>query len=293
MMRAMVRRGLALSLLFGGCLPSNYFDIQGTWTESTGGGESSGSGGEGSSSSSSGSTGSTGNGSASDSGGMASEGASSGSSGDEGSSGTTGAETTTGPVDACGDGELQEGEECDDANLDDGDGCTEHCFRERRVFVTSKTWSSNLGGIMGAVGICRQEAEKGGVPRFETFEPWLSDSQHDVLERMHRGKGPYLRMDGLEIAPNFEALLAKQLLAPIDVDEFGVKQGGTVWTGTRVDGTRVPMSGHCKDWHGIPDDPFSLEAWDGCATCADSNWTIHSQAIICGGMKRLYCFEGK
>lgn len=301
-MPRMLRRGLFLILALGGCLPSNYFAIQPTAPDpepSAGDDESSaemaddssGSPDDPGDSSNSSSTGSSEEGSASASEAMASDGTSS--TGDT-IEGSTGAESTAGPVDACGDGEVQEGEECDDANLDDGDGCTEHCFRERRVFLTSKTWKSDLGGIMGAVGICRQAAEKAGIPRYNTFEPWLSDSDHDVLERMYPGKGPYLRVDGLMIAPNFDALLNKQLQAPIEVDEYGMFQGGGVWTGTRADGKRAADSGHCQNWNGQdPNDPFALEAWTGCATCFDSKWTIRDKAIDCGGELSIYCFEGK
>ncbi len=33
-------------------------------------------------------------------------------------------------LDACGDGEKEDWEECDDGNLDDGDGCSERCDTE-------------------------------------------------------------------------------------------------------------------------------------------------------------------
>ena len=36
----------------------------------------------------------------------------------------------------CGNGELEQGEQCDDGNVSDGDGCDARCFRELGVDST-------------------------------------------------------------------------------------------------------------------------------------------------------------
>lgn len=227
-------------------------------------------------------------------------GGSSGSSGMTGDGDTTGGTSepagSSGQVDACGDGVLDEGEECDDGGLEEDDGCSAECYRDRVVFLTSETWPPDMGGIMGAVGLCRQAALKSDLYRGETFEPWLSDSQNGASSRVYPGKGRYVRTDGVVVAESFEALLAGPLLAPIEVDEYGVTIGGGVWTGTRPDGTAMTGTNHCNDWHGT-EIPFDKEAWGGCSTCVDGYWTLvdHPEVspVSCSGKQSIYCFEGK
>ena len=55
----------------------------------------------------------------------------------------------------CGNGIVDPNEECDDGNVSDGDGCSSSCAKEYKiVFLTSKTYSGNLGGLDGADTIC-------------------------------------------------------------------------------------------------------------------------------------------
>jgi len=250
---------------------------------------------------SSGSTGSTGDTSTSTSTPMT-EGSASGTqstSGDPASTSTATTDTagtTTGAPPVCGDGAVNApDEECDDANLDPDDGCSPACARDRLVFATSLLFSpDHIGGLAGADSLCKQLAHKADLPRWASFTAWLSDSTSDARDRVHHGRGRYLRPDATPVAASFDALLAGPLLAPIAIDEFGQPAVGAAWTGTRPDGTAVPNASHCTDW---TSNDFSDKGHYGVVTALDSRWIFEStpdtNPIFCTTQSHLYCFEGK
>ncbi|WAS96254.1 hypothetical protein [Nannocystis punicea] len=151
---------------------------------------------------------------------------------------------------SCGDGIVDEGEECDDGGAEDDEACDASCRRERVVFVTSeKLQPDEIGGLEFADGICRQLAQAGDLPGFSTYAAWLSDSTVAAHERVFAGEGRYVRPDGVVVADSFAALLAGPLLAAIEIDEHGQPVAGAgAWTGTMPDGTAVPGATHCEDW---------------------------------------------
>jgi cysteine-rich repeat protein len=204
--------------------------------------------------------------------------------------------TTTGAPPVCGDGAINApDEECDDANLDPDDGCSAACARDRLVFATSLLFSpDHIGGLAGADSLCKQLAHKADLPRWASFTAWLSDSTADARDRVHHGRGRYLRPDATPVAASFDALLAGPLLAPIAIDEFGQPAVGAAWTGTRPDGTAVPNASHCADW---TSNDFFDKGHYGVVTALDTRWTFEStpdtNPIFCTTQSHLYCFEGK
>ena len=203
---------------------------------------------------------------------------------------------TTGAASQCGDGILHApDEECDDGNLDPDDGCDATCARERLVFATSEVFTPKLiGGLDLADGICRQLAGSAALPNWKTYTAWLSDSTHDARDRVHHGRGRYLRPDGVLVADSFDDLLAGPLLAPILVDEHGATVNNGAWTGTRPDGTAVPGAWHCDDW--TSDEIVELGHF-GDVQAVESRWTYIAEPEVnptsCIASFHLYCFEGK
>ena len=211
------------------------------------------------------------------------------------STGST-ADTTGEPAAACGDGIVQadgpEPEECDDGNDDPADGC-HHCGRDRLVFVTSVEFSGgSFKGLGGADQRCRSLAAQAGLPNFAGFNAWLSDSQTDARDRMFRGRGRYVLVNGLVVADSWDALLAGELQNPINVTELSETKDYFAWTGTNPDGTAVPGADHCADWTG---DLFANEGYWGNTKAVTAEWTLAvsmvDQPQICLGDLALYCFE--
>ncbi|MCA2981079.1 MAG: hypothetical protein INH41_31170 [Myxococcaceae bacterium] len=168
----------------------------------------------------------------------------------------------------------------------------------RVVFVTSATFTGDLGGLAGADARCGALAADAGLPgrflaflstvgdgglaapdRFSGAAPWV------LLTRDARGKllTPFPSADALRGPPR----------SPVDQDEAGrvlfLGDKRQVWTGTLLDGgldaPRPDRDTTCGDWttsrttglYGIIDVP--TDKWSGLG------------AIACASDNRLYCFQ--
>ncbi len=213
----------------------------------------------------------------------------------DGMSGGSGAgESGAGEVLAvCGDGVVQDGEECDDGNEDAEDGCSETCAADVRVFVTSELYKA--GELMGpylADAICLNRADDAGLANPQRFKAWLSSSEEDARDRFNRERrGRLVMINGLVLATSWEALLAGQLENPLEVTQIGTTYHGPVWTGTAADGTAMAGTDHCLDW---TTDSVMHDAYYGYSDEVSFEWTIADQAdnpLPCLPPLAIYCFE--
>lgn len=215
------------------------------------------------------------------------------------SSGSTDPDSSTGePIAVCGNGVVEksgpEPEDCDDANDDPADGCS-NCGRERLAFVTSEDYKGGIfAGLEGADQRCRSLAAQQDLPNFAGFKAWLSDSKISAKDRMFRGRGRYVLVNGLVVAESWDALLAGELQNAINVTETSETKDYLAWTGTMPDGTAAVGADHCADWTGQLDENM---AFYGRTKEISSEWTI-AKAIVgqpsdCISNIGLYCFEQK
>lgn len=291
----MPRRLLAFSLVFVACLdPDGDTTTTSSSSSSTGPASSEGSSSSSSDTGSGGSSTGKGSGSATMTGTAATSSSTTGelTSGEQ----TTGG-TTTGDPPVCGDGLVNAAdEECDDGNTDAEDGCDNFCHRDRIVFATSEKFSPDwIGGLKPADDICKQLANKAGLDNPFSFTAWLSDSTADAIARIHPGQGRYLRPDGILVAHGAAQFASGALQAPIQTDEYGEPlDPAAVWTGTRPDGTRVPLAGNCSDW---TTNSLLEKGPIGDISAIGSDWTFIPDPDInpspCPGDNHLYCIEGK
>jgi len=173
----------------------------------------------------------------------------------------------------------------------------------RRVFVTSTTYDGDLGGLAGADEACQDSADAAGLGG--AWRAWLSDSSTDVADRLVHPDGPLVRVDGVEIAADWDALVAGWPTEAPEVDEHGAyvsyDSGGITpdeycswlggyfffpWTASTNEGA---LSGEtCDDWTSASSarvgrvglGGYSLSQWtDWCDFPCDWAWM------------RLYCFE--
>jgi cysteine-rich repeat protein len=205
-----------------------------------------------------------------------------------GSTTDTGESTAAVPV--CGDGVVDGDEECDDGNLVPDDGCSDACAADLRVFVSSRTYAAgDLMSLYLADAQCLQLA--GDALEFTgRFRAWLSDSRTDARDLVS-GRGRLVMVNGLVFAESWDALLAGEVLAPLEVTEKSETYHGPVWTGTRPDGTAVPDSEHCDDWSS---NSALKSAYYGNSDEISSEWTLAEQfdnPIDCGAPLAIYCFE--
>ena len=207
---------------------------------------------------------------------------------------TTGDAGTTGsPAAVCGNKVVEVDEECDDP----GDTRCHKCFRDRLVFVTSKDvqgdfsfdslksldyWCNHLAAVAGLL--------TNNQARFKT---WVSTSEGSAAQRLEHGRGRYVLMNGLVFAENWDALMAGQILNPLNVDENSQTRSRSVFTDTRPDGSAMPGT-HCGDWQS--DDPNTL-VYQGHSTMVDGSWSLYmgeaTNPVTCDSPSALYCFESQ
>ncbi len=219
----------------------------------------------------------------------------SGGSDTSGESSTTGSGSgsTTEPA-TCGDGEIGPGEQCDDGASVDGDGCSALCQLEfRRIFVTSAVFSGDLGGRAGADEKCQAAAAVAAVPG--TFRAWLSTDDASPETLFVLSEVPYVRLDGVQVAADWEDLVDGSLGAPINVSELGgPPAAGThacvpgdalvAWTST-THGGKPLMPGACENWTST-----NGEANVGRVGTVDLAWSAYCPTP-CSGQSALYCVQ--
>lgn len=208
---------------------------------------------------------------------------------------TTSTATTTGHL--CGDGTVDEGEECDDMGIDPGDGCSPDCMKEfRRVFITEAKFSGDLGGLAGADESCQSAAQNAVLPGI--FKAWLSTTDYSPNADFVQSDVPYVLVDGTPIAINWQDLVSDNLAAPILLTEHGVPppppdahdcapMGSIiVWTNTLATGGVAYAEKSCADWV----EGTQGEGFVGRADSPQSSWTQNCP-VPCTTMAPLYCFE--
>ncbi|MFZ6177631.1 DUF4215 domain-containing protein [Nannocystis pusilla] len=191
---------------------------------------------------------------------------------------------------ACGDGVLWLDEEaCDDGNTLDGDLCNADCTVPRRVFVTSATYTGDLGGIEGAAAKCQERADAAGLGG--VWRAWVATPTTAVWQHIDDSQAGYARVDGADVAGSMYELFQGTLAAPIAVDEWGTPLGQfAVWTGMNANLTAATE--HCASWTDGGSTP-TAKGRVGRTTATDSRWTDEgaAKAASCASKRRLYCFE--
>ncbi len=170
------------------------------------------------------------------------------------------------------------------------------CEVFKRVFVTSESYSGNLGGLDGADAKCQARADAANLPG--TYRAWVSDSTGSPSTRFTQSAIPYKLVDGTLIAGNWADLVDGALVTTITKTEFGGAPPTTnfcgagqvtVWTNTSANGTMTNASSSCSNWTG----GGGGSIW-GFATRTDSGWSQWCSGGACVGaiwVSPLYCFQ--
>lgn len=154
----------------------------------------------------------------------------------------------------------------------------------KRVFVTSQTYTGNIGSLANADMIC----EGAATNLAGSWRAWLSDANSSAASRV-ADVGPWYLVDQTTLV--FVNLahaidITDGPNAPISVDE----NGNTVstfetWTGTFDDGSSAGMN--CNNWTTAV---LEIKGRSGHAGAVDHLWGS-ADNTSCNGLLRLYCFE--
>jgi len=157
----------------------------------------------------------------------------------------------------------------------------------RRVFATSTVHRGKLDGLAGADAICQARAaaaELGGV-----FKAYMVDN-NTGLDRLEHPAVPFVRLDGVRIADDWNDLADESLDATLSVDEFRQPVGGNAWTGLRdVDGGGISS---CNNWSFAGGECLKNGICGGAGetNMANDHWDGF-YIFDCNSEFRLYCVE--
>lgn len=163
----------------------------------------------------------------------------------------------------------------------------------QKVFVTSTTYTGNLGGLSGADSKCQARATAANLSG--VWKAWLSTGDLAASSRITHSANPYKLVDGKVVANDWNDLVDGTIQNPIIKDELGnVVTNGEVWTNTRSNGGPyygLPIQ-TCNDWTLDSGGSNSSVFLSGNAFKTNAEWTNRVDvAWACSNQRRLYCFE--
>jgi hypothetical protein len=150
------------------------------------------------------------------------------------------------------------------------------------MFVTSTTFTGNLGGLAGADVQCNARAKAAALSG--TFVAFLSTSAVTAGSRLGSAQG-WVRTDGRPFANTVADLLAGNTLYPPVLDELGHLQIDIVATGTTF-GNVAARS--CNDWTSTS---ATSAKFDGGWTSLSNISFYDGASTDCATPFRIYCFE--
>lgn len=175
------------------------------------------------------------------------------------------------------------------------------------VFITSKEYTGNLGGVSGGDAICQSLATAAGLKG--RYKAWLSSEftapPVSPSTTFTRSKLPYKLRNGKVVANNWSSLESGSLMAPINITETGSSltlspgyNSGLAWTGTTTKGTLATPT--CHGWtydggynttgyHGMVGYyPFIVNGiWSSIGYGYSPQYSFQQ----CSKSARIYCFE--
>ena len=163
------------------------------------------------------------------------------------------------------------------------------------VFVTSTTYTGNLGGVSGADAKCNERAIAAGLPG--VYKAWIginSGGGTGPTATFPHQTGNYILPGGQVVANGWNDLTDTTIDIAINDDEFGTPGvNAKVWTNVDFDGSTL-LNARCAlggvDW---TSDLSSGAGVIGSTTNNNSCWSVDTCAnpvSDCNIPQHLYCF---
>jgi hypothetical protein len=158
------------------------------------------------------------------------------------------------------------------------------------VFVSSETYTGNLGGISGANDKCDQLAQNAGLTG--SYKAWISNSKSTPATTFNRSKGPYVLVDQTIVANNWNDLTDSILNKSINLTESGalVNALSKAWTNTHPDGSIISLTTteSCSDFTSV--DAQYTAVTGTIVLYYSSEWTRHN-STSCQESHYIYCIQ--
>lgn len=214
-------------------------------------------------------------------------------------------------INRCGDGQLDVGHEQCDAGEQNGSGepgedgmagCGGDCgFAGRRLFLSSKLFSGDLGSRAGADLVCQNLAKDAGLPKSATFRAFLADSKEspNTVFGDDTDGLPFIAVTGLILALDYFELITHGPGLGLTITEKGeVMIEKPVWTniGPFGDAFLADAEHTCGDWTSDDATKTARVGLNAVAPEAFAQWQDERQWLTyatktCNGLYRIYCVE--
>jgi hypothetical protein len=161
---------------------------------------------------------------------------------------------------------------------------------EHRIFVTSTTYTGNLGGLSGADDKCQtQGASLGGTWKALLSTPTVNAKDRVTIVGPVKNLRPAGSGGPQTIATNAADLWNGNIGFPVRYSESGGSINGLwdVYTATDSDGNYDGWSGACSNWASTAG---GIYVTVGSSNAAGADW-IAAEDGDCGESRRLYCIE--
>jgi|GEM_PF-5281785 len=145
------------------------------------------------------------------------------------------------------------------------------------VFVTSRVFGANFGGVTGADAACNAMAEVAGVTG--TFKAILVDTNQTLQDRIEI-TGPVRNVNGDTIAANATDFFAGTNLSPNNVADTGeaFEEPVVAWIGA--------SNVNCNDWS-----TSVFEVNGGLTSPTNTTWTKLDANTACSASPHLQCIS--
>lgn len=154
-----------------------------------------------------------------------------------------------------------------------------------RMFVTSQTFSGNVGGLAGADARCQLAADAAGLGG--TWRAWLSTGAVTAISRLSIGY-PIVRVNGEAIFESENERLVGLFRNAPDMDEYGHGVGNVaVWTNTDTVGSTL-FSNDCNAWTSASG---GLNGGTGLTQDTSTGAWTRAGVNACSNSLRFYCLE--
>ncbi len=145
------------------------------------------------------------------------------------------------------------------------------------VFVTSRVFGADFGGLAGADAACNAMADSGGLAG--TFKAILVDTDVTLQDRIEI-TGPVRNVNGVTIAANASDFFSGTNLSPNNVTESGeaLVDAAVAWIGA--------VNINCNDWT-----TSVFEVNGGLTFPTNTTWTKLDANTACSATPHLQCIS--
>lgn len=156
------------------------------------------------------------------------------------------------------------------------------------IFLSSGTYTGNMGGLSGADALCQNEADANNLSGY--YFAFLSSYEAAIINRIP--DAAFVNTNGATIAESRSSLFSSNILASIDYYPDGTQETAafTVWTGTTSSGY-LDSSNNCTGWiSNTGTGRTGTGLMPASTDTLDSTW-VYKESSDCSVARHIFCVQ--